>query len=214
MTKISIPEEVEKYLVSLRAEKERLNAEQEKLNEEFSAVDQQISAIETFSDGFTKWREATSAETRGIHSHITARDLAKCRTQQAALEEIARLSGGIANASEAGKLIEKTKLTKGKVSSVISGVHRIMSDKDQWEWISPGTFQRLTPLSEKHGDSQPEASAEVSSDAPAEPSSKVPPESTSETPPENEAQDDEVSSVPVGQTDREEEIVPRTELNS
>ena len=218
MTNISLPPEMEKYAAALRAEKERLNAEKEKIDGEIAVVDQLISTMENFSGDFTKWREANSTESKGIHSHISERDIRKCRTQQTALEEIARLSGGIANATEAGKLIHKTKLTNGKVGSVVSGVHRIMSDKDQWEWISPGTFRRLTPLSEKSGDSQPEAAAEVSpepsSEAPAEPSSEAPPRINVGGTPEKVGDADEVNSALIGQTDPEEEIVPPTELNS
>ena len=218
MTNISLPPELEQYAATLRAEKERLIGEKETIDREIAVLDQRISTMDAFSGDFTKWREGNSTEPKRIHGHISFKDIGKCRTQQAALEEIARLSGGIANATEAGKIIKKTKLTKGKVGSVISSVHRIMSDKEKWEWISPGTFQLLTPLSEKQGDSQPEAPSEVpldpSSEVPPESTSEAPPESTSEAPPEKVGDADEVNSALIGQTDPEEEIVPPTELNS
>ena len=214
MIKISIPGEVEAYLVSLRSEKERLSAGIAKLNEDLATVDEQISAVETFSGGFTKWREENSTEAKGIHSHISIRDIARCRTQEAALEKIAELSDGLANATEAGKLIQKTKLTKAKVGSVISGVYRIMSDKKKWEWISPGTFRLLTALSEEQGDSQPEASAEVSSEASLEPWSEAPPEPSSKAPSEDAGNPAVVNPLLIDQTHTEEENVPPTELDA
>ena len=226
MSKLSITPEIEDYAASLRSEKERLIAEKEKIDGELAAVDQQILTMEKFTGNFTKWRESHSTEAKGLHGHINVRDIAKCRTQQEALEKIAELSDGVANASEAGRLIYETKLTKGKVGSVISGVHRIMSDKERWEWISPGTFRLLTPLSVTRGNPQPEVSPEAypgpssealpepTSEAPAEPSSEAPPESTSEAPPGKVGDGDEVNSALIGQEDPEEEIVPPTESNS
>ena len=91
----------------------RLCTEDEQLTKELDEVRKQISDIRLALSVHGKWREVNPTEGSGIHDHIKPRDISRCRTQREALEKIAMLSGGIANATEAAKIIANTKLSKG-----------------------------------------------------------------------------------------------------
>ena len=74
------------------------------------------------------------------------------------------LSGGIANATEAAKIIVKTNLSKGKQTSVVSGVHGIMTNDESWERVSPGTFRLRAYASQEQGEGLAEGSPDEGDD--------------------------------------------------
>ena len=129
----------------------RLCAEDEQLTKELEEVRAQIAEIRLALGVHGKWREANPPEGEWIHDHIKPRDISRCQTQRDALEKIAMLSGGIANATEAAKIIVNTKLSKGKQTSVVSDVHGIMTNDESWEWVAPGTFRLRAYASQEQG---------------------------------------------------------------
>ena len=142
----------------------RLCAEDEQLTKELEEVRAQIAEIRLALGVHGKWREANPPEGEGIHDHIKPRDISRCRTQRDALEKIAMLSGGIANATEAAKIIVNTKLSKGKQTSVVSGVHGIMTNDESWEWVAPGTFRLRAYASQEQGGELTEVSPDEGDD--------------------------------------------------
>ena len=74
--------------------------------------------------------------------------LGHCRTQREALREIAKLRGGIVRAREAAPLILRAGLSKGKLTSVVSTVHNLLNSGEEWEYVEPGTFRLIAPISD------------------------------------------------------------------
>lgn len=77
-------------------------------------------------------------------ANLTAADIAHCRTQRAALREIAIRNNGIVRTIAASDLILEAGLSEAQRSSIISTTHRYLSQSDDWEWTAPGTFRLKT----------------------------------------------------------------------
>ena len=84
----------------------------------------------------------TTSLSRGRHSHIVPGQIRHCHTQHAALQEIARLSDGLVNATDAAPLIMAAGKTQStERSSVISTLHKYMTDENVWEWHDHGVYR-------------------------------------------------------------------------
>ena len=121
-------------LNSLLAE---LYTKQAQLAEEDQETARDIAAVE-------RTMSILEAKPNEPATKVTAADIAHCRTQRAALREIARLNEGIVRATEAGDLILAAGLSEAQRSSIITTIHRYMSQSDDWEWTEPGTFRLKT----------------------------------------------------------------------
>ena len=121
-------------LNSLLAE---LYTKQAQLAEEDQETARDIAAVE-------RTMSILEAKPNEPKDKVTAADIAHCRTQRAALREIARLNEGIVRATEAGDLILAAGLSEAQRSSIITTIHRYMSQSDDWEWTEPGTFRLKT----------------------------------------------------------------------
>ena len=117
---------LEGRLAELYANRQRLLEESEQVDRDIAAVERTLSIL----------GEVDSAR----HTTIAPADIAHCKTQRAALYEIARLNEGIVRATAAGDLIIAAGLTDAKRASVIATIHRFMSHSADWEWTDPGTF--------------------------------------------------------------------------
>lgn len=117
-------------LADLYAKKERLAEEAQEADRDIAAVERTLSII---GNGGSE-----------SDDKIAAADIAHCKTQRAALYEIAKLNDGTVRATGAGDLIIAAGLSDGKRASIIATAHRFMSQSDEWEWTEPGTFRLKT----------------------------------------------------------------------
>ena len=92
---------------------------------------------------------ATDATLR--HAHVRPSRIAHCDTQIAAFKEIAQLSEGIVRVSEGSRLVHEAGLSKGKVTSIASGIRHKFDASDEWELAGPGTYRLLTYTGLPHG---------------------------------------------------------------
>ena len=116
-------------LNSLLAE---LYAKQAQPTEDDQDIAHDIAAVE---------RTMSILETK---AKVTAADIAHCRTQRAALREIAIRNNGIVRTIAASDLILAAGLSQAQRSSIVSTTHRYLSRSDDWEWTAPGTFRLKT----------------------------------------------------------------------
>ena len=121
-------------LAELYVKHDRILDEAKEVNQDIAAVERTLSIL----------GEATNDR----DDTIRPSDIAHCKTQRAALYEIARLNEGIVRATEAGDLIIAAGLTDAKRASVIATTHRFMSHSNDWEWTEPGTFRLKTFMAE------------------------------------------------------------------
>ena len=101
---------------------------------------------ETAADIAAVQRTMSILETKANETaaKVTAADIANCRNQRAAIPEIARLNDGIVRPIEACDLILEAGLSQAQRSSIITTMHRYLSQSDDWEWTAPGTFRLKT----------------------------------------------------------------------
>ena len=114
-----------------------LYTKQAQLTEEDQDTDLDIAAVE-------RTMSILEAKTHEPEARVTAADIAHCQTQRAALREIARLNDGIVRATTAGDLILAAGLSKATRASIMTTIHRYMSQSDDWEWTEPGAFRLKT----------------------------------------------------------------------
>ena len=81
---------------------------------------------------------------KGSHAHISPSQLADCKTQRQAWEQIARLSGGYARPSEGGQLIVDVELTKMNRRGAIASATNMMSNSDDWDRVGVGLYSLLS----------------------------------------------------------------------
>ena len=134
----------------------------EELRKRWADCDKQARLLEAELEEITKTMDAyqrvmadrsrnhvgTSGST-GLHAHIRPSQVAHCKTQRAAWEEIARLSGGFAKPSEGVQLIVDLGLTKSNRRGAISSASNMMSNSDDWERSEVGIYRLL-----KNGDQE------------------------------------------------------------
>ena len=96
---------------------------------------------ETAADIAAVQRTMSILETK---PNVTAADIANCQNQRADVREIARRNDGIVRPIEACDLILEAGLSQAQRSSIITTMHRYMSQSDEWEWAAPGTFRLKT----------------------------------------------------------------------
>ena len=118
---------LEGRLAELYAKRERLAEEVREVNRDIAAVERTLSILP----------EASADQ----DNRVAPTDIAHCKTQRAALYEIARLNDGIVRATAAGDLIIAAGLTDAKRASVIATAHRFLRHNADWEWTDPGTFR-------------------------------------------------------------------------
>ena len=116
---------------------DELYTEQAQLAEEDRETAADIAAVQ-------RTMSILEAKPNEPEAKVTAADIAHCRTQRAALREIARLNDGIVRPIEASDLILGAGLSQAQRSSIITTIHRYMSRSDDWEWTEPGTFRLKT----------------------------------------------------------------------
>ena len=122
------------YLIRLIAE---LRMESETLRERASALESEAVVYEqalALADG------RSEDESMQV-GNVAIDDLKECKSQRDALYLIATANGGVVNATEAGKLIFRSGLSRGKQKSVISTAHRFLTDSEDWDWVGAGTFR-------------------------------------------------------------------------
>lgn len=114
-------------LAELYAKQAQLAEADQETARDIAAVERTMSIIE--------------AKPHEPEAKVTATDIAHCQTQRAALRAIARLNEGIVRTTAAGDLILAAGLSEAQRSSVITTIHRYMSQSDDWEWTEPGSFR-------------------------------------------------------------------------
>ena len=137
-----------------------LHTKEKILTKELESVQHQIRQADEVLSAFGQWSETASPEAphdQGRHSHIGPDDIAHCPTQHAALQEIARLSGGLANATSAADVLLGAGMTQAKKRSLVSTLGNFLSDEDVWEWVEPGVY-RLRNFDPPSDEFEPDAS--------------------------------------------------------
>lgn len=135
MNKQTTKRDLDGLLAELYADKERLAEEVQKTERDIAAVERTLSLVES-NDSESAGKVFDESE-----DQIAVATIAQCKTQRAALYEIAKLNDGTVRATDAGDLIIKAGLSDAKRISVIATAHRFMSQSDEWEWTEPGTFR-------------------------------------------------------------------------
>ena len=129
--------EFEQYLSDLRAQEDRLLQETQE-------IQSHISCVEAALEGFMGWKSGNPPrDALSRHSHVQPEDLAHCPTQRAALEQIAWMSDGLVNATDAARVIVEVGKWSGNLGSVGATVYKIMSESNDWKWVEPGVFRLL-----------------------------------------------------------------------
>ena len=128
------------------------------LIQETNEIEGEIQVLKEAFEIATQWKEGqTSQSPANRHSHIRPERLSHFPTQHDALMEIARLSDGCANATDAAPLMVEAGLSKGKRRSIISTLHKFQSERTNlWQWVEPGLFRLLEPANNPQ--SEPEES--------------------------------------------------------
>ena len=114
-------------LAELYAKQAQPTEDDQDIAHDIAAVERTMSILETPAN-------QTAAK-------ATAADIANCRNQRAAVREIAKRNDGIVRPIEACDLILEAGLSQALRSSIITTMHRYMSQSDEWEWAAPGTFR-------------------------------------------------------------------------
>lgn len=68
-------------------------------------------------------------------------DIAKAKSQIEAVKIMARQSNGVVNITQAADTLIRAGRSTGKRRNLVSGLHNILSNSDEWEWVSPGNFK-------------------------------------------------------------------------
>ena len=121
-----------------------LHAREEHLEKELADVRERKEVAEKFRHVYDAWAaekvpEPTSEGKR--HNHLGPQDITHCTSQHEALKEIARLSGGLVNPTEAASIVLDAGLSRGKKSSVVSTLSGYLSKDDTWEWVDAGVYR-------------------------------------------------------------------------
>ena len=125
-----------------------LEEQQDELWTTYQAHQRKTTAAKITLEGFADWQNPELARERSAlyHAHIKPEDLTGCKTQRAALEQIALISDGMVKVVEASQLILDAGLSKGRKASVIATSHRTMTeDEKTWTWVAPGLFSYNLP---------------------------------------------------------------------
>ena len=121
-----------------------LHAREEELEKELADVRERKEVAEKFRHVFDAWAAEKVPEPAGEgkrHSHLGPQDIAHCTSQHEALKEIARLSGGLVNPTEAASIVLDAGLSRGKKSSVVSTLSGYLAKDDIWEWVDAGVYR-------------------------------------------------------------------------
>ena len=121
-----------------------LYAREEELTRELADVQDRIETAKKYKSIFDAWsveKSHESADENGKHGHLGPQDIAYCTTQHEALKQIARLSGGLVNPTEAASIVLDAGLSQGKKSSVVSTLSGYTSNEDVWEWVDAGLYR-------------------------------------------------------------------------
>ena len=121
------------------------NVGQEHLRQEIDRVEHQIEAAITTLHLLTNGEDSLTA-TAGIEdvkdcsSHGVALKKSRVSTaKRMRVRQHACLSK--ANASAAARLLIQAGLSKSKPRNLTSSLYNHMHKSDEWEWVSPGTFE-------------------------------------------------------------------------
>ena len=110
-----------------------------------TAMRGQLEEAEKFVEGLIERGEgvpSTRPNAKKLHGHLTPSHIAHCTTQRTALEEIAKLSRGLANPTEAAIIIMDAGMSKSKErSSLVSTLQKLLGDEDVWEWRDAGVYR-------------------------------------------------------------------------
>ncbi len=112
------------------------------LRKQLSCVDKKIQNVAQIMSNVSEWnRDNPPIIGSDRHGHIKPDQVAHCTSQNAALQEIARLSGGLANPSSAADIIIAAGKTNGTKRGLVSTLSGFTSDEETWEWVEPGVYR-------------------------------------------------------------------------
>ena len=124
------------------AERHRRLAEEHR--DKAAEAQAQLEHAKRFIARFTEWKDGVpgvGTQNTKRHGHISSGELAHCKTQAEALREIARLSGGYCNATEAAPIVIEAGLTSSKkLNSVASTLQKALAKEGEWEKASRGLY--------------------------------------------------------------------------
>ena len=115
-----------------------LRADQEHVRQEITRLEHQIEAALTTLHLLTNEEETS---TPSVHV-ASIEDVKGCSSHRNALDKIESIDGQV-NASAAARLLIQAGLSMSKPRNLTSSLYNIMQKSDEWEWVSPGTFERV-----------------------------------------------------------------------
>ena len=116
-----------------------LTSEADQLRRKLELVERDLASIHQAMAVVARLRGVSPGE---LQVPVVA--IQHCGTYKEALYEIARMNGGVVNASVAAKLILAAGLKRKGTASPVSSLYQLMSKDDEWEKVSPGTFRLLS----------------------------------------------------------------------
>jgi len=123
-------------LSRIRAERSII---EQQMRDQLADFDEQIQAITTTLTLLTEGQE----QPLSLSPKATVGDIKSCTSHKVALDRIASIEGS-ANASAAARLLIQAGLSKSKPRNLTSSLYNLMKSSDEWERVSPGTFERVT----------------------------------------------------------------------
>ena len=130
-------EDLKRYVQELREKVELYDRLANEMREQLGEAEKFVEGLIERGEGVPSIRPSAKM----LHSHITTNDVAHCTTQRTALEEIARLSGGLVNPTEAAVIIMDAGMTRSKERrTVVSTLQKLVAEEDTWEWSDSGVL--------------------------------------------------------------------------
>lgn len=112
-----------------------------KLQAKRTELDEKIRAAELTLETYLEDKELSR-----ILSSIDPRELEGLK-QYEALKKIATLNGGVVRVAEAKRLLLAAGLSKARPQNLVSHIHNLLKESDEFEWESRGTFRLVPPVS-------------------------------------------------------------------
>ena len=120
-----------------------LVAEEERLCQEIKDAQARLERVSTSRAMYEEWEKGAPRREPPQDPRFTEfvqAIKARCRTQREALWVIATMNEGKVREMEAGRAIIAANLSRGKLASVVSTIHKYMNESENWAWTEPGVF--------------------------------------------------------------------------
>ena len=144
MTLSRTVEDIERYVQELHREEKFHRGRADKFAAQRTKAEEALRALRELSVEFKEWNDQAIERRNRLkrHGHVTPEHIAHLDTQHAALQEIARLSDGLVNPTEAAHIVMEAGMTKSeRHGSLVSTLQKLLAEGDTWEWVDAGVYR-------------------------------------------------------------------------